>query len=121
MEVRLSGKQSIFEEIAAEYERYIRLGALREGEKLPSVRTLAMQLGVNPNTVERAYAELERRGFVRTFPKKGAFVCAPPDADAVQEARVRIRALRAASMRGVPSCRGGSSFMGRPVVWVMSW
>ena len=99
MEVRLSGKQSIFEEIAAEYERYIRLGALREGEKLPSVRTLAMQLGVNPNTVERAYAELERRGFVRTFPKKGAFVCAPPDADAVQEARVRIRALRAAGLK----------------------
>lgn len=99
MEVRLSGKQSIFEEIAAEYERYIRLGALREGEKLPSVRTLAMQLGVNPNTVERAYAELERRGFVRTFPKKGAFVCAPPDADAVQEARVRIRALWAAGLK----------------------
>ena len=44
-------------------------------------------------------AELERRGFVRTFPKKGAFVCAPPDADAVQEARVRIRALRAAGLK----------------------
>ena len=49
--------------------------------------------------MERAYAELERRGFVRTFPKKGAFVCAPPDADAVQEARVRIRALKAAGLK----------------------
>ena len=97
MEVRLSGKQNIFEEIASEYERYIRLGALREGEKLPSVRTLAMQLGVNPNTVERAYALLEQKGLVFTLSKKGVFVCAqktePPLYD---EARRHVAALRSA-------------------------
>ena len=100
MEVRLSGKQNIFEEIASEYERYIRLGALREGEKLPSVRTLAMQLGVNPNTVERAYALLEQKGLVFTHKKKGVFVCAqmtePPLYD---EARRHVAALKNAGLK----------------------
>lgn len=74
MDVRLSGKRSIYEDIVEEYARFIRLGVLREGEKLPSCRALAMQLGINPNTVERAYSELEKRGLIRTLPKKGAFV-----------------------------------------------
>lgn len=74
MEVRLSGKKSIYEEIVETYARYIATGALRAGEKLPSCRALAMQLGINPNTVERAYSELEKRGLIRTLPKKGAFV-----------------------------------------------
>lgn len=74
MEIRLTGKKSIYEEITEAYERYIRLGALREGERLPSVRALAMRLGVNPNTVDRAYGELEARGLIRTIPKKGVFV-----------------------------------------------
>ena len=85
MEVYLSGKRNIYEEIVETYAKYIRTGALRAGEKLPSCRGLAMQLGINPNTVERAYSELEKRGLIRTLPKKGAFVRAeaeekPPDA-----------------------------------------
>ena len=74
MEVRLTGKKSIYEEITDTYERYIRLGVLREGERLPSVRALAVKLGINPNTVERAYTELEARGLIRTIPKKGVYV-----------------------------------------------
>ena len=84
MEVYLSGKRNIYEEIVETDAKYIRTGALRAGEKLPSCRGLAMQLGINPNTVERAYSELEKRGLIRTLPKKGAFVRAeaeekPPD------------------------------------------
>ena len=87
MEVYLSGKRNIYEEIVETYAKYIRTGALRAGEKLPSCRGLAMQLGINPNTVERAYSELEKRGLIRTLPKKGAFVRGeaaekPPDAEA---------------------------------------
>ena len=74
MEVRLTGKKSIYEEITDTYERYIRLGVLREGERLPSVRALAVKLWINPNTVERAYTELEARGLIRTIPKKGVYV-----------------------------------------------
>ena len=62
MDIRLTGKKSICEEIKDTYEYYIRLGAFREGERLPSVRKLAVKLGVNPNTVERAYTALERSG-----------------------------------------------------------
>ena len=62
MEVYLSGKRNIYEEIVETYAKYIRTGALRAGEKLPSCRGLAMQLGINPNTVERAFSALEQRG-----------------------------------------------------------
>ena len=74
MRHELSGKQDVYVEIAEKYKEYIRLGVLREGEKLPSVREAACLLGVNPNTVARAWARLEEEGFVITLPKKGAFV-----------------------------------------------
>lgn len=100
MDVRLSGKRSIYEDIVEEYARFIRLGVLREGEKLPSCRALAMQLGINPNTVERAFGELERRGLVRTIPKKGAFVHRMDDAaeHARAEAVRQLKEMRAAGL-----------------------
>ena len=100
MDVRLSGKRSIYEDIVEEYARFIRLGVLREGEKLPSCRALAMQLGINPNTVERAFGELERRGLVRTIPKKGAFVHRICDAAAHARAEAvrQLKEMRAAGL-----------------------
>ncbi len=100
MEIRLRGKKSISEEIAEEYGKLIRYGALREGEKLPSCRALALELGINPNTVERAFAELERRGLVRTIPKKGVFVHYTHDeSHAVEEAKRQITAMKQAGLR----------------------
>ena len=93
---RLRGKKNDYEQIVEEYARFIRTGALKEGEKLPSCRALAAQLGVNPNTVEREFAELERLGLVHTVPKKGVFVLAAAEPDA--EVRRQIRALAAAGM-----------------------
>jgi GntR family transcriptional regulator len=69
-----SGKQNVYEEIAEQYKEYIRLGLLASGEKLPSVRAAAIELGVNPNTVARAYARLEEDGYVKSLPKKGIYV-----------------------------------------------
>ena len=81
--MRFSGKKSIYEQIVEEYTKYIRTGALRTGEALPSCRRLAEQLGINPNTVQRAWAELERRGLIVAIPKKGAFVAEiPPEPQA---------------------------------------
>ena len=74
MRTGFSGKQEIYLEIAERYKQYIRLGALRAGEKLPSVRAAAVELGVNPNTVARAYSQLEADGFIKALPKKGVFV-----------------------------------------------
>ena len=99
MEIHLRGQKSICEEIAEEYEKLIRYGVLREGEKLPSCRTLALQLGINPNTVERAFNELERRGFVRTIPKKGVFVhCVCAETHTAEEAKKQIFAMKEAGL-----------------------
>ncbi len=98
MEIRLRGQKNISEEIAEEFEKLIRFGALREGEKLPSCRALALQLGINPNTAERAFMELERRGLVKTIPKKGVFVCAA-GADLVhREAKRQLVAIKDAGL-----------------------
>ena len=99
MEVRLTGKKSIYEEITDTYERYIRLGVLREGEWLPSVRALAVKLGINPNTVERAYTELEARGLIRTIPKKGVYVLgAQAHSRVYEEARHQLSVLKDAGL-----------------------
>ncbi|MBO4990259.1 MAG: GntR family transcriptional regulator [Clostridia bacterium] len=74
MQIKLQGNGHVFQEIVSAYKRYIELGVLKEGEKLPSVRELAIDLGVNPNTVEKAYSTLSADGYVTVLPKKGAFV-----------------------------------------------
>ncbi len=74
MQARFSGKQEVYLEIAERYKEYIRLGIIKNGEKLPSVRVAAGELGVNPNTVARAYSCLEADGYIRALPKKGAYV-----------------------------------------------
>ena len=53
-------------------------GVLRSEDKLPSVRELATQLTINPNTIQRAYRELEMQGWIATVPGKGCFVCGVP-------------------------------------------
>ena len=74
MRSNFSGKQDVYIEIAERYKEYIKLGVIKHGEKLPSVREAAGELGVNPNTIARAYNLLEEQGFIRALPKKGAFV-----------------------------------------------
>lgn len=69
-----SSKRDVYIDIAERYEKYITLGVIKPGEKLPSVRTAATELRVNPNTVQRAYSLLEEKGLIRSMPKKGAFV-----------------------------------------------
>ena len=61
-------------ELAEKYKQYILNQIYNKGEKLPSVRVVAAELGVNPNTVAKAYALLEREGYVLALPKKGAYV-----------------------------------------------
>ena len=74
MQLKFSGKQDVYLEIAEKYKEYIRLGVIKLGEKLPSVREAAGELGVNPNTVARAYSKLEEDGYIKALPKKGVYV-----------------------------------------------
>jgi GntR family transcriptional regulator len=74
MQILLTGKASIYDEIVESIKKYIAIGVLKEGEKLPSVRELAVSLSVNPNTVARSYEILCEQGYLVSLPKKGCFV-----------------------------------------------
>ena len=72
--ISLNGKKTIYEQIRDQIINFIALGVMKPHEKIPSVRSLALDLGINPNTVFKAYQELEREGYIYMMPKKGAFV-----------------------------------------------
>ena len=63
----------IYEQLEEKLRRMILAGAIAEGERLPSVRELASQLAINPNTIQRADRELEQAGFIYSGPGKGSF------------------------------------------------
>ena len=64
----------IYEQIVNQVERLISLGILKPKEQMQSIRELATSLGINPNTVKKAYEELEKRGAINTISTKGTFV-----------------------------------------------
>lgn len=64
----------IYEQIVNQIERLISLGILKPKQQIQSIRELATSLGINPNTVKKAYEELERRGAINTISTKGTFV-----------------------------------------------
>ncbi|MCR4745837.1 MAG: GntR family transcriptional regulator [Lachnospiraceae bacterium] len=64
----------IYEQIASGFEKLILSGVIEAGEQLPSVRSLAVELSTNPNTVQKAFAQLERDGFIYTVKGRGNFV-----------------------------------------------
>ncbi len=63
----------IYEQVRDGLRRLMVTGVIREGEKLPSVRSLAGTLAINPNTIQRAYEQLEKEGYLRSVPGKGSF------------------------------------------------
>lgn len=67
-------KRPIYEQVKEKLQNLIVRGALEKDCRLPSVRSLAMELAVNPNTVQRAYAELEEAGYIYTVKGRGNFV-----------------------------------------------
>lgn len=76
----------IYEQIKDGLRRMIVTGAMKQDEKLPSVRSLATQLSINPNTIQRAYNELEAEGYIYSVAGKGSFVSGAADADAARRA-----------------------------------
>ena len=71
----------IYEQIKDNYKKLILSGAIAPDEKLPSVRELAARLAINPNTIQRAYRELETEGIIYTVPGKGCFAGKPQEVD----------------------------------------
>ena len=75
----------IYSQIVDGFRDQILGGVLQQGDKLPSVRELALQLAINPNTIQRAYRELEMQGWIATVPGKGCFVCGVPQMTPVEQ------------------------------------
>lgn len=71
----------IYEQIKDGMRKLIVTGAMAPNEKLPSVRAMATQLSINPNTILRSYNDLEAEGYIYSVPGKGSFVCDRTDAD----------------------------------------
>ena len=66
----------LYQQVKDSLRRMMLTGLLEPDEKLPSVRSLATQLAINPNTIQRAYAELEAEGYIYSVAGKGSFVSA---------------------------------------------
>lgn len=64
----------IYEQIVNNIEKYVAVGILREKSQIPSIRELANNLGINPNTVKKAYDILENKGVIMTISTKGTFI-----------------------------------------------
>ena len=95
----------IYEQVRDGLRRLIVSGAIADGEKLPSVRALASQLAINPNTIQRAYSELGSEGYAASVPGKGSFAVRRERAEddarrlaLIDTLRETLRELRALGM-----------------------
>ncbi len=85
-DIRIEGKAPIYEQLYEKISGLITSGVLSAGERLPTVRETARSLGINPNTVQRAYNRLEQEGFIYSIPAKGSYVS---DNKAASDAKLR--------------------------------
>ena len=74
LQLDLKSRKSIYEQVMDQLKEQIMTGQMATGKKLPSVRELSKSITVNPNTVQKAYRELERQGYVYTTSGVGTFV-----------------------------------------------
>ena len=89
MELDMRSRAPIYEQLVEKFKELIIKNVLKPDEKLPTVRELASQLTINPNTVQKAYRELEHLGFIYSLPGKGNFV----KAAAQEHSRLRLKEL----------------------------
>lgn len=81
-------RRPIYEQVTEKLKELMFMGVLGESQPLPSVRSLAMDLSINPNTIQRAYAELERQGYIYTVKGKGSFVAENRDMKEIKKREI---------------------------------
>ncbi len=89
--VRPESGEPIYRQLTRQIKHAITTGALKPGDKLPTVRQLAVDLVINPNTVARAYRELEQMGLLEGGPRRGTFVKFSPPGMLLEERRRRLQ------------------------------
>lgn len=100
--IDLTNRTPIYEQIYKKILELIMKGQLHENDQIPSVRSLAKDTGVNPNTVAKAYQELERNGIIYSLQGRGSFI-AKPDPSLFQDAALADfdKAVKDAISRGI--------------------
>lgn len=81
LQLSYRGGKPIYEQIKEQLRRMIVSGAIQADEKLPSIREIASGLAINPNTIQRAYRELENEGYLYTIAGKGSFAAPRQEID----------------------------------------
>ncbi len=76
LQIDKMSRQPIYEQIVEQIERQVLTGILKEGDRISSVRELSAELSINPNTIQKAYLELDRRGITFSSPGLGSFIAA---------------------------------------------
>ena len=84
--IDLMSRVPIYEQIIEQLETFVLKGVLKVGDQIPSVRSLSIQLAINPNTIQKAYSELDRTGIIDTVPGRGSFIA--------KDAKVNLRNLQ---------------------------
>ena len=98
----------LYEQIVDKFQNLIIRGVLEPNSRMPSVRSLAVELSINPNTIQRAYSELERTGFIYTVKGRGNFVAYDDSLREVRRAELykKLEALaKEAGELGVPRAK----------------
>lgn len=99
--VNPKSKQPLYEQLVEQLRRQLILGGMEAGAAMPSVRQLATELGINPNTIQKAYRRMEAEGMIMSVPGKGSFV-----SDDLAEMLKRQRTEQMAQLRrSIQTCR----------------
>ena len=116
--VNFRDSRPIYEQVKEGFRQLILTGALAADEKMPSVRELAATLAINPNTIQRAYRELEAEGYICSVPGKGSFVRERGEAAAARKAKLleqlsalgrELKLLGASEEELLAALRGGET------------
>ncbi|MFR1833323.1 MAG: GntR family transcriptional regulator [Lachnospiraceae bacterium] len=97
IELDYKDRRPIYEQVTEKLASMMMLGVLEENSQLPSVRSMAVALSINPNTIQRAYAELERQGYIYSVKGKGSFVTDTSKMRAFRQKEARKKVTEAAS------------------------
>ena len=73
-QIDIMSRTPVYEQIISQLENFVLTGVFKAGDKVPSVRNLSATLSINPNTIQKAYSELDNRGIIYSVPGKGCFI-----------------------------------------------
>ena len=91
--IDVMSRMPVYEQLIKQVEDQVLKGIMKEGDKMPSVRSLSMELSTNPNTIQKAYMELDRRGILVSVPGKGSFISAEASKEKFSDLKEIVRKL----------------------------